>query len=168
MKRRTKRVIVFLLLPVVGYLLFYCLTTFYAGGLFHAITFGRRFNTLMHRTDYQALLAACRTLIDEGYRGKYVVHWINPHPDVKKFPKEILALKPTYVVVGDQRVHIELWGGMSHYGVNAYAEDFNEPDPEYYYGDKELIDGLWFYSDLIKPENLDAFIEKMDGSKNSD
>lgn len=76
--------------------------------------------------------------------------WPDKHPDVEKFPKEIRRLKPTYVYVDDNgRVVIEMWGGMSHYGVVAHAKDFQEPYEAYVPGNKKLIDGLWFYSDFI-------------------
>ncbi|NQT02111.1 MAG: hypothetical protein HQ580_08815 [Planctomycetes bacterium] len=86
----------------------------------------------------------------EGYRGEYKIAWPDKHPDVEKLPKEIIALKPTYIrVEGDDYVHIELWGGMSHLGVTAYAEDFKKPIKNFKYGNKKLIDGLWFRSDFV-------------------
>lgn len=120
-------------------------------GVFRIVTLKPRLDTLLHQTDHQALLVACRLLIKEGYEGKYMNAWPDKHPDVKKFPKEILALKPSYIVVMDDgRVRIEMLGGQSHYGVVAYAEDFKEPYKDFTPGHKKLIDGLWFYSDFIK------------------
>lgn len=119
-------------------------------GALKALTFRSRLNTLLYQTDHQALLTACRKLIDEGHRDQYNMGWPDKHPDADKFPKEILRLKPTYVYVHDDgRVVIEMWGGMSHYGVVAHAEDFQQPYEGYVPGNKKLIDGLWFYSDFI-------------------
>jgi hypothetical protein len=124
-------------------------------GLFKALRFHSRFENLVYNTDHHALLAECRALIDKGYRGKYIYIWPDRDPNVDNFPEIISQLKPTYVVVNDNIVGIELWGGMSHYGVRAYVEDFNEPYKGYYYGDKELINGLWFYSDFIDISKVD-------------
>jgi len=119
-------------------------------GVFRIFTLKPRLDTLLHQTDLQALLVACRLIIKEGYEGKYMNAWPDKHPDVEKFPKEILALKPSYIVVlDDGRVRIEMLGGQSHYGVVAYAEDFKEPYEDFIPGHKKLIDGLWFYSDFI-------------------
>ena len=88
--------------------------------------------------------------MNEGYRGKYMVKGSNKHPDADKLPKEILALKPTYIYVGNNGyAHIEMWGGMSYLGLVAYAEDFKKPFEGFKYGNKKLIDGIWFRSDFI-------------------
>jgi hypothetical protein len=87
---------------------------------------------------------------------KYDCKWPDKDPEVKNFPEIILQLKPTYVWIHDEGyVDIELFGGMSHYGVIAYAEDFNEPYEKFNYGNKKLIDGLWFQSDFIDLSNVD-------------
>ena len=86
----------------------------------------------------------------EGYKGEYMLKGSNKHPDADKLPKEILKLKPTSVnIFDDGRVTIEMWGGMSHFGVVALSEDFKEPYEDFTPGQKKLIDGLWFYSDFI-------------------
>ena len=125
-------------------------------GAYETIMFKPRFNNLIYKTDHHALLAACRKLMDEGYSGKYIYHWTNRDPNVENFPEIILQLKPTYVWIHDKDfVDIELFGGMSHYGVKAYAEDFNEPYEGYRYGNRKLIDGLWFESDFLDLSNVD-------------
>jgi len=125
----------------------------YAFGFFNAIKVRWRLDRLLYRTDHQALLEACRTLIDEGYRGQYVMHWPGRHPEARKIPRIIRSLRPTYVRVKDDVVIIELWGGMSHYGVRAYSADFSTTRPDFSYGQKKLIDGLWFHSDFIQLED---------------
>lgn len=86
----------------------------------------------------------------DEYVGEYDLRGANKHPHVDKLPKEVLALKPQRVTVYDDgRVGIEMLGGMSHWGLVAYAEDFKEPYEDYIPGNKKLIDGLWFYSDFI-------------------
>ena len=145
MKKRTKT-LVYIGIVIAG--LFSAILFLGAGGVFRPITLRFRLDKLLHHTDHQALLAACRTLMKEGYRGQYLTSWPNRHPDVEKFPKEILALKPTYVWVHeDGRVRIEFLGGMSHNGVVAYAEDFKKPYENFKGGHLKLIDGLWIYSD---------------------
>lgn len=144
MKKRTNKLILFLL--VVAILFFFLWVT----GVSRLFTLKPRLDNLLHHTDHQALLAACRSLMKEGYKGKYKIAWPDKHPDAEKFPKEILALKPSYISVYDEgRMVIEMLGGQSHYGVVAYAENFKEPYKEFKPGNKKLIDGLWFYSDFI-------------------
>jgi hypothetical protein len=150
MKKRNKILIYIGISPLVVAGLLYCFAFLSAAGLFKALTLKPRLDNLLYHTDHQALLTACRMLMNEGYRGQYNIGWPDKHPDVEKFPKEILALKATYVrVLDDGRVFIEMWGGMSHYGVVAYAEDYKEPFEGYKLGNKKLIDGLWFHSDFI-------------------
>jgi hypothetical protein len=38
-------------------------------------------------------------------------------------------------------------GGFDHFGVYAYPEDFKEPHDSFRYGDRKLIDGLWYYDE---------------------
>jgi hypothetical protein len=135
--------------------LYYCIMILIGAGFLEVFTFRSRFNNLIYKTDHHALLAACRKLMDEGYSGKYNIK-IDRKPEVDNFPEIILQLKPTYLWFQDEGyVIIELFGGMSHYGVRAYAEDFNEPYEGFRYGNKKLIDGLWFESDFIDLSNVD-------------
>ena len=105
---------------------------------------------LLHRTDHESLLVACRSIMKPEFVGTYLLTWPDKHPDADKLPKEILALKPQGVTVYDDgRVLITVMGGMSHWGVVAYSEDFKEPYEGHIRGNKKLIDGLWFCSDFI-------------------
>ena len=105
---------------------------------------------LLHHTDHEALLVACRSIMKDDYIGEYDLRGSNKRPNAARLSKEILALKPQRVTVFDDgRVVIEMLGGMSHWGIVAHAEDFKEPYEDYKPGNKKLIDGLWFYSDFI-------------------
>ena len=91
-------------------------------------------------------ISNCNTLI-EGFflLNLYNFGSVDRHPDVDKFPKEIRDLKPVSVYVLDDKVFIELLGGLSSCRLVAYSDDFNEP----IYGEKKLIDGLWLESDFM-------------------
>jgi hypothetical protein len=106
---------------------------------------------LLRKTDYHALLAACRQLSDRVSKGQLEPGQHSAHidPDViSRFPRLILALEPTGIEIGENgRVLVELHGGLLHFGVMAYPEDFEPPGGAYEYGDRELIPGLWFYHD---------------------
>lgn len=104
---------------------------------------------LLNHTDHESLLVACRSLMKPEFVGVYHLTWSNKHPDAFELPKEILALRPQGVTVfEDGRVLITVVGGMSHWGVVAYSEDFKDPYEDYKPGNKKLIDGLWLYSDF--------------------
>ena len=82
---------------------------------------------LLHHTDHESLLVACRSIMKAEFVGRYDLTGSNKHPDADKLPKDILALKPRRVTVFDDgRVLIEVLGGQSHWGVVAYSEDFKE------------------------------------------
>ena len=60
---------------------------------------------------------------------------------------------------------MEMHGGMDHFGVRIYPEDFNEPDRYFKYVDRELLPGLWYYDDgyIHNPEydkRIDTLIEE--------
>ena len=43
---------------------------------------------------------------------------------------------------------IEMMGGMDHYGVSVYREDYSGTQfAGFKYGDRELVPGLWYYDD---------------------
>ena len=109
---------------------------------------------LLCNTDYHVLLKACRHLSNrvaagELKPGQYNVR-VKSHPKSSQFPQPILDLEPTYFII-DARgiVTIELHGGFLHFGVTAYPEDYKNPFG-YEYGDKKLIDGLWYYDETYK------------------
>lgn len=150
MKRHIKMLRIVGTSTAVAAVLFYVLMMLLGSGAFRFLTLKSDLDRLLHHTDHQALLAACRSVMKEGYRGEYKLKWPDKHPDADKLPKEILVIKPTYIRVHDDgHMAVEMWGGMSHFGVVAYAEDFKEPYEGYKPGNKKLIDGLWFSSDFI-------------------
>jgi len=56
-------------------------------------------------------------------------------------------------------------GGLDHVGVMAYPEDFKETWPNFKYGHKELVPGLWYYDDLYEgdpkyDERVEALLKK--------
>lgn len=126
---------------------------------------------LLCEADHQALLDACREIsrmVTKGDLRKY--HYnirINPDPETSRFPKPILDLEPTHIYIDDKdgRVMVELGGGLHHFGVYAYPDDYREPFHGFKYGDRELTAGLWYYNDGYheKPDyykNIEALLEK--------
>jgi hypothetical protein len=145
--------------------------------LFWAVAFGPRFSKLgkeaqqrqthlLCETDYQALLKACREvsrMVAEGKLNKYEYH-IRGNPDIEtsRFPKPILDLEPSYIQIGKNgSVMIELMGGLDHFGVKAYPENYGKP-PSGRYGDRKLIEGLWYYDNGYKTNpDYDKTINKI-------
>ncbi|MBN1973595.1 MAG: hypothetical protein JW787_08140 [Sedimentisphaerales bacterium] len=107
---------------------------------------------LLCDTNYQVLLQACRDLsnrfeIGELEPRQYAVS-VDTDPKVSTFSAIILNLEPSYVwIYDDGRIMVALIGGMTHCGIEAYPEIYEEPFPNIKYGDKELIPGLWYYDD---------------------
>ncbi len=109
---------------------------------------------LLYKTDHQALLEACRELSGRVVRGDlkpgtYSIRR-DPDPETSRFPQVILDLEPSYVYIDENnsgRVMLEMFGGLGHFGVQAYTEDYKKPHLCFEYGDKELIPGLWYYDD---------------------
>jgi hypothetical protein len=91
---------------------------------------------------------------------------MRPAGEIPELPRVILDLEPTYIEIGQHgSVMVELHGGMLHFGVIGYPEDFNPPYLGFDYGDKELIPGLWYYDDGYQDssrhrEEIDAMVEK--------
>lgn len=113
---------------------------------------------LLSETDHQALLEACRKLsreIDQGnllapYR--YLVGF-EPSPEIKRFPQVILDLEPLFVDTWlDGRIGVGMSGGIYHYGVMAYPENYKKPNNDFKFGDKKIIEGLWYYEDGYNPK----------------
>jgi hypothetical protein len=123
---------------------------------------------LLYRTDHKSLLLACRELSKKKAAGVLESQMYNvlfdPHPESSKFPAAILELEPNYVFVdNDGRIMVEMLGGLDHFGVNAYPEDYKKSSDAEKLGDKKLLDGLWYYDDgyLAHPEDYDKQIESL-------
>lgn len=111
---------------------------------------GRR--RLLCETNHAKLLAACRELLRRVEAGDLSARQYgfgsNPDPAKAQFPKVIVALEPSCVYVEAGRIMIEMMGGMDHYGVSVYREDYSgEHFAGFRYGDRELVPGLWYYDD---------------------
>lgn len=122
---------------------------------------------LLCETDHKALLEACRELSRRVITGdmkprQYNVR-LDPHPEASRFPQPILDLEPTYVIIESNGcIIVELYGLFNHFGLYAYPEDFKEPFSNFEYGNKKLIDGLWYYDDGYREaQNYDKKIEAL-------
>jgi len=63
-------------------------------------------------------------------------------------PQTIRNLRPHVVLVDyDRYLIIEMHGGMEHFGVRIYPDDVNEADSGFAYGDRKLLEGLWYYDE---------------------
>jgi len=128
---------------------------------------------LLCKTDHQALLEACNELskhVANGNlkAGKYSIRG-DPDPESARFPQPILDLGPAYVYIdenGSGRVMLAMMGGLGHFGVQAYTEDYQKPSfAGFKFGDKELIPRLWYYDDGYDAnpdyyKKIDALIQK--------
>ncbi len=108
---------------------------------------------LLYGVDHEALLRACRELsarVQAGSLkpGDYPVS-VDRAPEVATFPKFLLDLKPSDIVVrSDGRVTVVMVGGIDHVGVVAFPEGYRIPKrPDSPPDAKELIPGLWYYDD---------------------
>ena len=114
-------------------------------------------------TDHQALLGACRELSRQvasgGLKsGTYVA------PEVLRFPEPIPTLRPNHVTIDrDGLVKIEMGTGRSPLGVCAYPEGYPRYPPPFKYGDRRLLEGLWYYEDgySTHPEAFDRKIDEI-------
>jgi hypothetical protein len=131
---------------------------------------------LLCETDHQALLAACNELSRQAARGdlkpgRYNVRR-DRHPEARRFPQPILDLAPSCVYIDENdsgRVMLEMMGGLGHFGVEAYTEDYQKPSFTEF-GDKELIPRLWYYDDGYEEnpgwgKRIDALLHKRKSTK---
>ena len=125
---------------------------------------------LLCKTDFQALLIACRELSNRAAKGElkpgtYFIGNEPRDPRVLSFPQPILDLAPSDVYIDENdsgRVMLEMSGGLDHFGILAYTEDYKNPSWSDKYGDRELISGLWYYDDNYKKiPNYDARVEAL-------
>jgi hypothetical protein len=113
---------------------------------------------LLFRTDYPALLAACRETAAHRdtfatLKVQYGSDFINPKDP--KIPATIAALKPDSIIVSDNSVDLELHGGFDSYGVIAMwgkaATDYTNTMSQ----DILLVPYLWFYDNQLHYQGTD-------------
>jgi len=125
---------------------------------------------LLCETDYQALLDACIELskkVDKGEltAGKWYIIRRNPDAEMYGFPKVILDLAPSYIIIkSDGNVIMEMLGGFNHFGISVSPNVSEKP----VFGDRELIPGLWYYDDNYNEDpkydqKIDRLISKYMG-----
>ncbi|MHC4679829.1 MAG: hypothetical protein ACYTEK_14135 [Planctomycetota bacterium] len=102
---------------------------------------------LLCETDHEVLLQACNELSRRAKRGELKPGTYNVrrdhHPQVRRFPQPIRDLVPGYVYIDENdsgRVMLAMQGGLDHFGVQAYTEDYKKPPVAgFTFGDRELI-----------------------------
>lgn len=130
-------------------------------------------HTLLCDTDYEAVLKACREVLDNASAwglevgGKYNIRWTPRSPLASRFPKAILDLAPVQARIQYEGCLIlEMHGGFDHFGFIVYSKSFREPYPGFEYEGREIIEGLWYHDDDYRDEfpiykkKIDAWIEK--------
>lgn len=126
---------------------------------------------LLCKRDHEALLRAGREILNQipedylntdGKRVGGVLHL----PKGVQIPETIQDIRPRgFLVDYDGYLIMEMHGGMDHFGVRIYPEDYKEPDHYFKYIDRELLPGLWYYDDgyIHNPEydkRIDTLIQE--------
>jgi len=109
----------------------------------------------LSKTDHQALLKAGREVLRQmpkmqnktpSVSGLFVAI-----PEEIPLPQALRDLSAHYIEVNSYGyMRIEMHGAMTHFGFRIYPEDFNAPADtgfKFEYGDRKIIDGLWYYDD---------------------
>ena len=157
---------------VVYYFLFLSQSTFVLEVLWkHGIREAQQRRVLLLcDTNHQALLKAGREILNQAPKDR-----MNPQPDGIRvlgdigvpsgveIPRAIQDLKPHVCLISlDGYLTLEMHGGMDHFGVRIYPEDYKEPDRYFKYGDRELLPGLWYYDEgYINNPEYDKKIDKL-------
>ena len=119
---------------------------------------------LLSETDHVALLEACRGLLRDVSEGKlqrtrYFVR-IRTDPETSRFPQIVLDLEPLAInTESTGYLIVEMAGGMGYYGVIAYSGEYQKPSSHFEYGDKKIIDGLWYSQSGYNPK-LDNWVQR--------
>ena len=112
---------------------------------------------LLCETDHHVLLEACRELSRLHMSGK--LDLTKPLESSAQLPEVIRMLRPRHVAVRrDGIVKIEMYTGWSPLGVWAFPKGYEKPSVGY--GDRKLIEGLWYYDDgySFHPDEYDKVI----------
>ena len=146
-------------------------------GLGGALRANKLREKLLCETDHQALLKAGREILNQvppienkTKDGQRTSGYLPFPREVKEMglPQTILKLKPHGVTINHDNYEIyltiQMHGGMDHFGVRIYPEDYKPPRHNFRGGNRELIPGLCYYDDgYSHPEygkRIDALIEK--------
>jgi len=128
---------------------------------------------LLYRTDYAALLAACREMAAHRstyakIKERYGSDFINPKDP--KIPATIAALHPDSIIVSDDSAVLELHGEFDAYGVVSMwgqaASDYTNTMSQ----DVLLVPYLWFNDDELSYQDTDraAYLNKLRALKPAD
>ena len=116
---------------------------------------------LLCEANHRVLLEESRRVAKQFDAGLYV--WSRLSTDeIARFPAVIRMLDPTYVSVDESGVvEIEVAAKQFPMGVRVYPEGYAKSHQDADYGDRELLDGLWYYDQGYRddPEAYDRGIK---------
>lgn len=95
----------------------------------------QRKNLILEETNHKELLTACRNIMEN--------HTDYLEYDDPNWPLVIKQLKPSYVRVVENELHIEMGGGHFSFGVTMCEDEVAWP----YYEHMKLLDDLWYYEE---------------------
>ena len=110
---------------------------------------------LLCKTDYHALLVACREVMKQ----EDLVPDMRYEPSRLRLPKVIRELGPSTISKRDNYLNIYIRGFMDRFGVYAYPQDFEAPYKGFKYDGMELIPGLWFYDEGLVPKPGSDYVD---------
>jgi hypothetical protein len=128
---------------------------------------------IIYEIDHNKLIEACRKLMSEAMEGKWDAgeYYLRDIEDrsvvyknkVEKMPQEIIELEPAYILITEDKVRIEMHGGIVHFGITvSYSNNLEPKGYEKYFGNKQLIEGLWYYDDgFQKDPNFAEYLESL-------
>ena len=124
---------------------------------------------LLYETDHEALLQGCRSLMEQKQNNSLNMnYWIfqSHNPDILRInenfreaelPEAIVNLEPVFIkIYDDNRVLIELVANFYSVAVQAYPVGVEGG------GDKELLNGLWYWDiGYEKMKHFDKYLEDL-------
>ncbi|MHC4727235.1 MAG: hypothetical protein ACYS17_08380 [Planctomycetota bacterium] len=160
-KRVTKKRIVITCVVIAITLSFILNMPFFSCSLKHTfysvmnLPTNRKRARLLIKTDYHALLEACR----EVMKREDLVPGVRYEPSRLGLPKVIRELGPSAISKRDNYLNIYIRGFMDRFGVYAYPQDFEAPYKGFKYDGIELIPGLWFYAEGLVPKPGSDYVD---------
>jgi hypothetical protein len=124
---------------------------------------------LLSKTDFESLLRGGREVLSQISMEPNTDHLAGsfPVPSSVEIPTVVRRLRPQGLAVNyDGFLVIRMHGAMDNFGVFVYPEGFQKPYQGFAYGDRKLIDGLWYYDggnynpDTDYGRTIDALIAK--------